>query len=161
MGIMSKKSKIWIWVLSIIAVFVLAASLLIYQHVAINLPFSETPQGAVSVVFDKAAVLGADKVVLREGDKSLTITEPDKVRDIAGDFLVGNCSGLCGYHHDRWIDIYNGDKLVRQVHWNDHDDLAVVYKKDALHWLWPGNVAQVSLSSEDAEKYTELYSLVK
>ena len=141
-------------------VLLLFAAWLIGRNVGINNPFA--PLGnAISVVFDKAQVLDADKVVLREGDKSLTITDPAQVRSIAEDFLVANSSGLCGYYQDRWIYIYNGEKLVRKIHWNDHDNLATVYQADLTHWLSPYTTAQVTLSAEKAAEYTRLYAQIK
>lgn len=158
---MSTKRKILISGIVISVLLTISAVLLICRNVGIHTPFSSLGNGAISVVFDKAEVLSADKVVLREGEKSLTITDPAQVRAIAEDFLVANSAGLCGYYADRWIDIYNGEKLVRQIHWNDHDDLATVYRADRAHWLWLYKTAQVSLSKEDAAEYTRLYALVK
>lgn len=157
---MSTKRKTLILGIIISVLLTITAVLLFYRNVGINTPFSSLGNGVISVVFDKAEVLRADKVVLREGEKSLTITDPQQVRAIAEDFMVANSAGLCGYYNDRWIDIYHGEKLVRQIHWNDHDDLATVYRADRTHWLWPHTEAQVSLSKEDAAEYARLYALI-
>ena len=158
---MTAKRKVKIILITIATLIAAAILFFVTSNVAISNPFSRLGNGVLSVVFDKAEVLGADKVVLRDGDKSLTITDRKQVRDIARDFVVANSWGLCGYHNDRWIDIYNGDKLVRQIHWNAHDDLAVVYKKDSKHWMLHGSEGQVTLSKKDAQKYNELYAMVK
>lgn len=158
---MSAKRKILISCIFISVLFLILAVLFIHKNVGISNPFSPVGNGAISVVFDKQEALNADKIVLREGEKSLTITDKIQVRDITEDFMVANSSGLCGYYSERWIDIYNGEKLVRQIHWNDHDNLATIYKEDFSHWIHPFSEAQVTLSKEDAAKYTRLYALAK
>ena len=156
---MSTKRKIWFSVLAVGVLLTAIAVIMLCNNVAVSNPFSNGAND-LCIAFDKKAVMGADKVVLREGDKSLTITDRKEVRDIAKDFVVANCSGLCGYHNERWIDIYNGDKLVRQLHWNDHDNLATIENADNIYGArW--NAVQVTLSKEDAEKYTRLYAKLK
>ena len=156
---MSTKRKIWFSVLVIGVLLIGFAVLLIYRNVAIGNPFVGTSND-ITVALDKKVVMGADKVVLREGDKTLTITDRKQVRDIAKDFVVANSSGLCGYHNDRWIEIYNGDRLVRQIHWNDHEDLATIENADNIYGARWATV-QVKLSKDDAEKYNRLYAKLK
>ena len=111
-----------------------------------------------SVVFDKAAVMTADKIVVRDGGQVITITDKALVREIASEFVVANRTDLCGYYDDRWMEIYNGDTLVRNIHWNDHDDLAEVYSADLFHWIFPSTskVGQVDLSREFVDRLEEI-----
>lgn len=119
--------------------------------------------GCVAVVFDKGAVMEADRIVIREGETAVTITEPEAVREIAAAFVVANRTDLCGYHKDKWMEIYNGDTLVRHIHWNDHDELVEVYEADACHWIWPSysKIGQVQLSDEMVAKLDEITSRVQ
>ena len=106
--------------------------------------------GCISVVFDKHLVLGADRILIYEGDDLITITDETLVRRISSEFVVANRTDLCGYHSDRRLEIYNGNHLVRTVQWNACCELAEIYEADASHWLFPstGGIGQVVLSAE-------------
>lgn len=114
--------------------------------------------GCFSVVFDKALVLSADRIVIREGVKTVTITDKALVREIAAEFVVANRTDLCGYHADKWMEIYNGDLLVRSIHWNACCELAEIYEADAFHWVFPShsNIGQVYLSREFRERLDQI-----
>ena len=116
--------------------------------------------GCTAVVFDKHKVRQADRIVLREGEKVVTITDPETVRQLASSFVVANRNALCGYYMDRWMEIYRGDTLVRRIHWNDHDELVTVYTPDATHWVFlPRNdVGQIYLSEETVQTILSLLS---
>ena len=118
--------------------------------------------GCIAVVFDKQDVKNADRIVLRDGDTVITLTDPALVRDLASEFVVANRSGLCGYYWDRRMEIYRGDRLVRNIHWNAHDDLVTVYEADARHWvLFGGDKGQVQLSDETVDTVNALFESVK
>ncbi len=106
--------------------------------------------GCISVVFDKHLVLGADRILIYEGDDLITITDEILVRRISSEFVVANRTDLCGYHSDRRLEIYNGNHLVRTIQWNACCELAEIYEADASHWLFPstGGIGQVALSAE-------------
>jgi hypothetical protein len=105
--------------------------------------------GCVSVVFDKASVMRADRIVIRKDGKEMTVTDPETVSRIASEFVVANKTALCD-HTDMQLEIYSGDKIVRHVYWNDSDSLATIYDADAAHWVIPfeGKTGQVELSRE-------------
>ena len=153
---MSKKKKRGIIIGSICTGLILLV-LLCSQFVAAD--FSDI----FSVVFDKAFVLGSDKIVVRDGDEVITITDKALVQEIAANFVVANRTGLCGYYDDKWMDIYNGDKLVRNIHWNAHDDLVEVYQADALHLVWPSSskIGQIELSREFVTRLNEILESYK
>ena len=118
--------------------------------------------GCIAVVFDKQDVKNADRIVLRDGDTVITLAEPTLVRDLASEFVVANRSGLCGYYRDRWMEIYRGDRLVRNIHWNDHDDLVTAYEADAGHWvLFGGDKGQIQLSDEIVDTINALIESAK
>ena len=118
--------------------------------------------GCVAVVFDKHEVRNADRIVLQDGDTVITLTDSTQVRALASEFVVANRSGLCGYYRDRWMEIYRGDKLVRNIHWNDHDDLVTVYEADAGHWvLFGSDKGQIQLSDEMEERINTLIESAK
>lgn len=106
--------------------------------------------GCIGVVFDKAIVMGADKIVVYDGDEVITITDKEDVREIASEFVVANRAGLCGYRSGERMEIYNGSKLVRSIHWNECCELADIYEVDATHWAFPSmsKIGQVELSRD-------------
>ena len=108
--------------------------------------------GCVSIVFDKAAVIGADRIVIRQDGREITVTDAEIVSRIASEFVVANKTALCD-HTDMQIEVYNADKLVRHVYWNESCGLATIYDTDAAHWIIPfeGKTGQVELSREFIE----------
>lgn len=145
---MTTRKKIWIAILIAAVLIGLCAS----PFVAINLDgiFRNHAGCCVSVVFDKQEVMGADKIIYQVGDKQITITDETTIERIAKEFVVANRAGLCNSHKDEWMQIYNGDKLVRSIRWNACDEYAEIYTADAAHWLWPGEykVGQIEVSAE-------------
>jgi hypothetical protein len=106
--------------------------------------------GCFSVVFDKPLVLGADRILVYEGDKVITITDEALVRRISSTFVVADRTDLCGYHSDRRLVIYNGEQPVRTIQWNACCELAEIYEADAAHWVFPstGGIGQVEMTDE-------------
>ena len=94
--------------------------------------------GCFAVAFDKADVLNADKVVIRENGMVITITDKDLVREISSCFTVANSTDQCDSRSGSVWEIYKGDKLLRTIVWNGCcENCAVIYHADALHWLFP------------------------
>lgn len=129
------KSKIRLVMGLAAAAVVLLALFFLFRCMAVRCTSFTEAGGCIAVVFDKHQVLQADRIVLREGDKTVTITDPQQVRRLASVFVVANRTDLCGYYMDRWMEIYRDDTLVRRIHWNDHDELVTVYESDATHWV--------------------------
>ena len=135
-----------------IIIFVILAALFISSHfIAIhNGLFSSVGGSCIAVVFDKASVMGADKIIYQVGEKEITITDQGTVKKIASQFVVANRAGLCNSQDDRYMFIYNGDKLVRSLRWRCCEEIVDIYEEDATHWLLPAecHTGQVELSRE-------------
>ncbi len=145
---MFKKKNRW---LLILAVCVVAAALVVPHFVAVNFGlFDSTGGSCISVVFDKHSVVTADRIVYRVGEQEITITDPDTVQYIAKHFVVANRAGLCPAQENRWMYIYNGDKLVRSMRWRGCEEFVDIYQADITHWLLPSETktGQVELSRE-------------
>lgn len=138
-------------ILVIIALFFAAS-----QFVAVNIDGITTNAGGgcIAVVFDKAAVMGADKLVAHSDGAVITITDQSLVREVASNFVVANRTALCESRSGDKLEIYNGGKLVRTVYWSDCVvNLAHIYEEDALHWIFPeGDLGQVELPREVYER---------
>ena len=141
-----KKYRIWI-VIGCVIVAVLVASQFVGVHIGI---FDSGGGSCISVAFDKMSVLTADKIVYRVGEKEITITDPETVRYIADHFVVANKGGLCPSLDNKWMYIYNSDRLVRSMRWRCCEEIVDIYEEDALHWLFPPecSVGQVELSKD-------------
>ena len=136
---------------AIIIFAILVALFIASQFVAIhNGLFSSVGGSCIAVVFDKASVMGADRIVYQVGSKEITITDPETVKEIASHFVVANRAGLCNAQDNRYMYIYNGDKLVRSLRWRCCEEIVDIYEKDATHWLLPAecHTGQVELSRE-------------
>ena len=136
----------------LLGLIVLAAALLIFVgsfFIAVSAD-TNAGGGCIAVVFDKATVMGADKIVVYDGDEVITITDKEDVREIAAEFVVANRTGLCGYRSGERMEIYNGGKLVRSIYWNECCELADIYEVDATHWAFPSlsKIGQVELSQD-------------
>lgn len=133
-------------ILSLVAA-VFVASRFIGIH---NGLFSNAGGDCIAVVFDKAEVVGADRIVYRAGDREVTITDPEDVKKIASQFVVANRAGLCNAQDDRYMYIYNGEKLVRSLRWRCCEEIVDIYEEDATHWLLPAecHTGQVELSKD-------------
>ena len=136
---------------AIIILSVIIVLFFVSQFVAVhNGLFSSAGGSCIAVVFDKAAVMGADKIVYQAGEKEITITDRETVKKIASQFVVANRAGLCNSQDDRYMFIYNGDMLVRSLRWRCCEEIVDIYEEDATHWLLPAecHTGQVELSRE-------------
>lgn len=155
---MSQEKKYRIIVGSICAGLILLLILFV-NFVAVSTEGAFTEGGGCfSVAFDKAVVMGADRIVIREGNEVVTITDAELVREIAAEFVVANRTDLCGYQADKWMEIYNGDRLVRSIRWNECCELVEIYEADVAHWVWPSGsgIGQVELSREFMARLDEI-----
>jgi uncharacterized Fe-S cluster protein YjdI len=115
--------------------------------------------GCIAIVFDKADVMGADKIVVYDGDEVITISDEAHVREIASEFVVANRTALCESRSGDKLEIYNSGKLVRTVYWSDCvDNFAHIYEKDATHWIFPGegDLGQVELSRDAFDRINQI-----
>ena len=145
---MKNRKRLLLWIgLCCAALITLCASQFIGIH---NGLFSSVGGSCIAVVFDKAEVKGADKVVYKAAGKEITITDSEAVKKIASQFVVANRAGLCNSQDDRYMYIYNGDKLVRSLRWRCCEEIVDIYEADASHWLFPSecSTGQVELSKD-------------
>ena len=137
--------------LCISILIILIVFLILSRFIAINNGlFSSAGGSCFAVVFDKNDVLNADRILYQVGNQRFEITDPDTVRKIASEFVVANRAGLCNAQDDRYMYIYNGDKLVRSLRWRCCEEIVDIYEEDAAHWLLPPecHTGQVELSKE-------------
>lgn len=137
--------------LCISILIILIVFLILSRFIAINNGlFSSAGGSCFAVVFDKNVVLNADRILYQVGNQQVEITDPDAVRKIASEFVVANRAGLCNAQDDRYMYIYNGDRLVRSLRWRCCEEIVDIYEEDAAHWLFPPecHTGQVELSRE-------------
>lgn len=137
-------------------VFAIATALVLLGWVFIDVSVESVIRNeagsCISVVFDKPFVKGANRIVIYEGDRVITIEDKETVREIADLFVVANCTALCSPSTERRIEIYNGDWLVRKIFWTQCQSEYYIYECDLFHWVFPEfGAGEVSLSSEDSQ----------
>lgn len=152
-----KKKLIMLTILcSCLILFLIIAS----QFIAVSIDglLTNAGGGCIAVAFDKAAVMGADKIVAYVDDDVITITDEALVREVSSNFVVANRTALCESRSGDKLEIYNGGRLVRTVYWSDcADNFAHIYEKDALHWIFPeGDIGQVELSREVYQRIIQI-----
>lgn len=146
----------------LLALIALLAALVIYVgsfFIAVNTD-TDRGGGCFAVAFDKAAVMGADKVVIRENGMVITITDKDLVREISSHFTVANSTDQCDSRSGSVWEIYNGSNIVRTIIWNGCcENCAQIYEADLFHWLFPSNsgLGQLELPQD---VYNHLRSIV-
>lgn len=132
----SKRFRIPAAVIELVIVAVLALLIWIFVDVSIESILQNRAGSCISVIFDKPLVKGANRVVVYERSRVITITQEETVRQIADLFTVANCTCLCSPGQDRRIELYNGDLLVRELRQTQcGSDLYDCYEPDLLHWV--------------------------
>ena len=138
---MTKKRKFLnALVICLLAVGVLAVYPLTKVAVCFN-PFDAG--GCIAVVYDKAAMRAADRVVLCDGEDRYEITDNNAtdaimIDWITDDLLVASHTALRHVKTDRWLEIYSGDTLVRRMNWASCADEAgvFIYEEDSVHQVY-------------------------
>lgn len=95
--------------------------------------------GCIAIVYDKAAMRAADKVVLCVGEDRYEIANAFWVHWITEETMVATHTRLrYSPTTDRWIEIYRGETLVRRIQWATCvDETGVfVYKEDSTHPIY-------------------------
>ena len=116
--------------------------------------------GCIAIVYDKAAMRAADRVVLCVGESRYEITDADFVDEITEELMVASHTWLVYDDIDRWIEIYSGDTLVRRMQWAGCTDPkgVFIYFEDELHPIYQNYVSgyvddgQIRASDELVEK---------
>ena len=93
----------------------------------------------VSLAFDKWDMMHVDKAILYVDDTEYIFTDIDFVRQIAKETAVAQYGWVCNEHEDnktRRIELYRGEKLVRNMEYYSAHGYVRVYTSDWGHWLW-------------------------
>lgn len=148
-----KKFRIPPSVIGVSIAVVLALLIWIFVDVSIEHIIKDKAGGCIAVVFDKPWVKGADRVLVHEDGQVITITDEEVVHQIADLFVVANCTALCSPGTERTIEIYNGDRLVRQIRQTQcGSDMYYIYECDLFHWILPEPYdGEVELSPEERQ----------
>lgn len=147
----NKRKRIPGWVIKTGIALLLALLLGCFVDVSIEGILEDKAGSCIAVVLDKPWVRGADRVVVYEYGQAITITDKNTVRHIADLFTVANCTDLCNPGHDRRIEIYNGNRLVREIKATQCGcDTYYIYDCDLFHWAIPSGCGcgEVYLSQE-------------
>lgn len=150
--------------MELIIVVVIALLIWIFVDVSVESILQDEAGSCISVIFDKPWVKGADRVLVYENGQCVAdISDKKAVRQIADLFVVANRTDLCDSQTGLKIEIYNGDRLVRQVEENCCGGLYQIYEQDLLHWVFPSEVCtgQVELTQDEHQRLLELLSLWK
>ena len=120
-------------------VMVLIILILLFLNVGIG--SCMTGGDCETIVFDKWSMLTADKVIIRVGEESHTVTDQEFIQQITKETLVATAADICiaSQNDERWIEVYKGEKLVRKMHWRDAHHNVRVYNADGSHWIFPGS----------------------
>lgn len=161
---MIKKQKVWrVIVVCLLVIAAISAYPLAYliKNVAICFnPFDAG--GCVAIVYDKAAMRAADRVVLSVGEDRYEITDADFVDEITEELMVASHTWLVyhEYETEQWIEIYAGETLVRRMIWAGSASAkgVFIYFEDELHPIYQNYVSgyvddgQIRASDELVEK---------
>ncbi len=94
------------------------------------------PYECITVVFDKHQMKNADRILIRVGNGCYEVTDGDLIREITDSTLYAQTWGqCCEAQPDRWIEVYQGEMLVRRMGWEQAHDGILVYEPDAGHWI--------------------------
>lgn len=134
---MKRTNKVRI-VLCVLVLVVAAISVYHFSSVAIRCNLFDNG-GCIAIVYDKASMRAADKVVLCVEENRYDITDVFLVHWITEATMVATHTNLRYHSHtDRWIEIYHGETLVRRMQWAECvDETGVfVYREDSTHPIY-------------------------
>ena len=148
-----RRKRIPGWVIEIGIVVLLALLCRIFVDVSAEYLIKDKAGSCISVVFDKPFVKGADRIVVYEDGQVITITSKETVRQIADLFVVANCTALCSPGSERRIEIYHGNRLVRNIRQTQcGSDMYYIYECDLFHWVLPEcSDGEVGLTPEEEQ----------
>lgn len=127
----------------ILALVLVALTVYRLTNIAIRCTLWANSGGCIAIVYDKAAMRAADKVVLCVGENRYDITNVFLVHWITEETMAATRTGLRYHSHtDRWIEIYHGETLVRRMQWAEclYETGVFVYQEDSTHPIYSGYV---------------------
>lgn len=149
-----KKRSIPAPLIELVIVLAIALLIWIFVDVSIESVIGDKAGSCISVVFDKPWVKGADRVIVyQDGQVVADISDREEVRQIADLFIVANRTDQCDYKSGWRMEIYNGNRLVREVIENCCGGLYMIYERDLVHWVFPSGcgAGQVELSADEEQ----------
>ena len=151
-------------VIELIIVVMLGLLIWIFVDISVESIIQDEAGSSISVVLDKPLVKGADRIKVYEGGQVVAdISDREEVRQIADLFIVANRTDQCDYKSGWRMEIYNGDRLVREVIENCCGGIYTVYERDMLRWVFPSEcgTGQVVLGSEEEQQLKEIIGRYK
>ena len=111
--------------------------------------------GCLSISFDKWAMTHADRLVVFDGQKEVTITDRDFIRSFGREVASGSHKDYCCAQDDiAWAELYKGDRLICRLRYVPNHD-AFAYEADLFHWVLFGTEAHSFLSDELRHQLSE------
>lgn len=155
-----KNRRIPSWAIEITIVAAVALLMWIFVGFAQSIT-GNNAGGCISVTFDKPFVKTADRIIVYDGGQVVAdISEKEEVRQIADLFTVANRTDQCDYKSGWRMEIYNGNRLVREISGNCCGGLYHIYDRNLLHWIFPSEcgTGQVELSQEEEQLLQRIIS---
>lgn len=132
--------RILAWCITVVAVLLLVLN--------VSLDCSLDAGGCLSVSFDKWAMTHADRLVVFDGHKEVTITDRDFLRSFGKEVASGSLKDYCCAREEgAWAELYRGDRLVRRLRFIPNHD-AFAYEADFCHWVLFGGEGHSFLSDD-------------
>ncbi len=153
------KKRIPAWLIELAVALTIILFIWVFAGASAEGVIDDIGGGCFSVVFDKVFVKGADRVVIHEGKQVFTVTDKEAVRQIADTFLVANCTDVCSVdRYGMYMEVYNGNLLVRVVRRNHCSEAWDIYNRDLFHWVFPSDsgIGKVVLTNEELARLEQL-----
>lgn len=131
-----------------IGILCAAAVVVLFFLLNISIDCSLDAGGCLSVSFDKWAMTHADRLVVFDGKKEVTITDRDFLRSFGKETASGSHKEYCcAGDKGAWAELYKGGQLVRKLRYIPNHD-AFAYEADLAHWVLFGAEGHSFLSNE-------------
>ena len=113
--------------------------------------------GCLSVSFDKWAMTTADRLVVFNGQKEITITDRDFLRHFGKEVASGSHKDYCCAEEEgAWAELYKGDRMICRLRYIPNHD-AFAYEADLCHWVLFGAEGHSFLSDELRQNLNTYY----
>ena len=144
-------------------ILIASIAVLVIGLLFMNVAVSATPDlggGCISITCDKFLMKLVDRAVLCNKNNRYEITDADLIEQIKSETLCARQTDLCHSEiTNRWIELYIGDMLVRQMRWEGEHDQIIVYNTDFFHWIFPSSDG-VGLIQPSADLSAKLYEIL-
>lgn len=136
-----------------IIIIVCLAVILPILYLNVGIAMSTDCGGCLTISFDKFDMMTADRLVVFDGEREVTITDVDFVRSLTAETVAGTSKEYCCANLDEgaWVEVYKGDRLVRHMRYIENHH-ALAYKADLFHWVLFGKEGHAFLSRDIWQK---------